>query len=66
MNWEQVEGQWQGLKGKFKEKWGKLTDDDWTTLGGKKDQIAGKLKEHYGVEKENAEAELDRFIAKLN
>ena len=29
MNWDQVEGSWKQLKGKAKEKWGKLTDANW-------------------------------------
>ena len=43
MNKDQVEGKWEQLKGKAKEKWGKLTDDDWKVVEGKRDQIAGKI-----------------------
>lgn len=62
MNWDQVKGQWLQVKGKVKEKWGKLTDDDLTLIGGKKDQLVGKLQERYGFEKEQAETELSSFI----
>ena len=58
MNKEQVEGNWDQLKGKLKETWGKLTDDDIETFKGKKDQFFGKLKEHYGLGKEEAEKEI--------
>jgi uncharacterized protein YjbJ (UPF0337 family) len=61
MNWDQVEGNWKQLKGKVKEKWGKLTDDDLTTIGGKKDQLLGKLQELYGYSKEQAEQELKNW-----
>jgi len=54
MNWDQVKGNWKQFEGKVKEKWGKLTDDDLTTIGGKKDQLAGKLQERYGYEKAQA------------
>ena len=37
MNWEQIEGQWQDLKGKVRETWAKLTDDDIELIRGKKD-----------------------------
>lgn len=63
MNWNQVEGQWNQLKGEVKAKWGKLTDDDLTTIGGKKDQLVGKLQQHYGLIKDDAEKQLDAWIA---
>ena len=65
MNWDQIEGNWKKLKGKVKEKWGELTDDDLTTLSGKKDQLAGKLQERYGYEKTQVEKELDEFAREL-
>jgi uncharacterized protein YjbJ (UPF0337 family) len=58
MNWDQMEGNWKEFKGKIKEKWGKLTDDDLTAIGGKKDQLLGKLQQRYGYSKEEAEREL--------
>jgi len=48
-----------------KEKWGKVTDDDLTTIAGKRDQFAGKLQERYGYAKEQAERELDDFARAL-
>ena len=62
MNWDQVEGQWKSLKGVVREKWGKLTDDDFELIAGKKDRLLGKLQEHYGYQKESAEKEMDHFI----
>jgi uncharacterized protein YjbJ (UPF0337 family) len=61
MNWEQVEGNWKQFSGKLKEKWGKLTDDDLTLIGGKKDQLVGRIQERYGIKKEEAEKQLDEF-----
>ena len=43
MNWDQISGDWKLFKGKVKEKWGKLTDDELTTIIGKRDQLAGLL-----------------------
>jgi uncharacterized protein YjbJ (UPF0337 family) len=54
-------GQWQQLKGKIKEAYGKLTDDDIALFNGKKDQFFGKLKEHYGLEKDAAEAKIAKM-----
>ena len=41
MNWDQISGGWKQFKGKAKEKWGKLTDDDLDILEGKRDQLIG-------------------------
>ena len=58
MNKDQTEGNWKQFKGKVKEKWGKLTDDDLTVVEGKRDQLVGKIQERYGYKKEEAEKEL--------
>ena len=54
MNWDQIEGQWKQMKGAVKEKWGKLTDDDLDKIAGKRDRLAGRLQECYGLHKEIA------------
>jgi uncharacterized protein YjbJ (UPF0337 family) len=61
MNWDQIQGNWKQMTGQIKEKWGKLTDDDLTTIAGKRDQLAGLLQQKYGYAKELAETELDKF-----
>lgn len=65
MNWDQIAGDWKQLKGKVKEKWGKLTDDDLTTIAGKREHLAGVLQERYGYAKDQAEKELNEFSDKL-
>ena len=59
MNWDTIEGNWKQLKGSAKEKWAKLTDSDWDYVGGKKDQLVGKIQEHYGITRDEADAEAD-------
>lgn len=58
MNKEQIDGKVTRLQGKIKETWGKLTDNDIALYSGKRDQFFGKLKEHYGLAKEDAEKKL--------
>jgi uncharacterized protein YjbJ (UPF0337 family) len=48
MDWNRVEGSWKQTRGKIKEKWGRLTDDDLTQINGKRDQFEGKLQERTG------------------
>lgn len=59
MNWDQIEGNWKQFKGTAREKWGKLTDNDWEVAAGKKDQLVGRIQERYGYSKDQAERELD-------
>lgn len=66
MNWDQVEGKWEQVKGQVREQWGKLTDNDLTTIKGKRQQLVGKLKERYGYETEQAEREVESFLSKCN
>jgi uncharacterized protein YjbJ (UPF0337 family) len=66
MNWDVLKGQWKQMTGKLKAKWGKLTDDDLTLIGGKKDELVGKLQERYGYNKDQAEKEADDFLASMD
>ena len=59
MNKDIIEGNWAQLKGKVKEQWGKLTDDDLDVIAGKKDQLLGKIQERQGITKNEAEKQLN-------
>jgi uncharacterized protein YjbJ (UPF0337 family) len=61
MNWNIVEGNWQQLKGKIKEQWGELTDDQLDVIAGKRDQLLGRIQEAYGVSQEEAERQVRAF-----
>jgi uncharacterized protein YjbJ (UPF0337 family) len=65
MNWEQIEGKWDRMRGKVKEQWGKLTDDQLDVIAGKRDQLIGALKEQYGMEKEAAEREINTWLTRI-
>ncbi len=58
MNWDRIQGDWKQLTGRAKEQWGKLTDDDLSVVAGRRDQLAGKIQERYGVAKEDAEKQV--------
>lgn len=64
MNRDQIQGEWKQLKGKVKEQWGKLTDDDMTRIEGNFDQLAGKIQERYGIERAEAERQIDAWATK--
>jgi len=66
MNWDQIEGNWKQFKGRVKEKWAKFTDDDLDKIEGRRDRLAGKLQEKYGIAKEEAEKQLKEFEEKIS
>lgn len=61
MNWDRIEGQWKQMKGSVKERWGKLTEDDLNVIGGKKDQLVGRVQERYGIAKDEAQTQVDEW-----
>ena len=65
MNWDRVEGNWRQFTGKVKEKWGKLTEDDITTIDGKHDQLVGRIQERYGIAKDEAKKQVDTWVGGL-
>ncbi|PXW97014.1 uncharacterized protein YjbJ (UPF0337 family) [Sphaerotilus hippei] len=66
MNWDRIEGHWKQLKGRMVEQWGKLTDDDLDIVAGKRDQLAGKIQDRYGIAREEAEKQVDSWQAKAD
>jgi uncharacterized protein YjbJ (UPF0337 family) len=63
MNWDRIEGSWKQLKGKAKVQWGKITDDQLDVIAGKRDQLIGRVQEHYGIAKDEAERQVDLFAS---
>jgi uncharacterized protein YjbJ (UPF0337 family) len=61
MNWDRIEGNWKQFTGKAREQWGKLTDNDWSIVAGKKDQLVGKIQERYGIRRDEAEKQADEW-----
>jgi len=61
MNWDRIEGNWKQFTGKAREKWGKLTDNDWQMIAGKKDQLVGRIQERYGISKDEAMKQTDEW-----
>ena len=57
-------GQWKQVRGKAKQTWGKLTDNDLDRITGRFDELAGLVQERYGYSREQAEKEVTHFIEK--
>jgi uncharacterized protein YjbJ (UPF0337 family) len=58
MSWDRISGNWAQWKGRVQERWGKLTDDHLDVVAGRRDQLAGRIQEVYGLSKEEAERQL--------
>ena len=56
MNEDTIKGNWKQFKGNLKEQWGKLTDDDFDVIDGRREQLLGKLQERQGLAREAAES----------
>jgi uncharacterized protein YjbJ (UPF0337 family) len=61
MNWEQAKGKWNQVAGAVKKQWGKLTDDDLAIIAGQREHLIGKLRERYGIAKEEAQKQVDAW-----
>jgi len=62
MNQDTLKGQWMQLKGKARQQWGKLTDDDLDQIQGNTEMLAGKIQERYGKTREEVGKELDSWV----
>ena len=62
MDSDRFEGKWKQIKGKAREEWGKLTDDDVDQVEGNREQLEGKLQERYGKAKDDVRKEVDAWL----
>jgi uncharacterized protein YjbJ (UPF0337 family) len=58
MNWDRIAGNWKQVVGKAKTQWGKLTDDDLDVVAGRREQLAGRIQERYGITKDEVEKQI--------
>ena len=65
MNWEQIKGNWMQFRGSAKQRWADLTEDDLAKIDGKRDELAGRIVERYGVARDEAERQIDAWIKQI-
>ena len=63
MNRDWLEGNWKQARGKVRERWGKLTDDELDVIAGRRDQLIGRIQELYGKTRDQVEHDLDEMFA---
>lgn len=64
-NWDGISGKWKQYTGEVKKQWGRLTDDEVMEINGNRDILAGKLQEKYGIAKEQANRQIDKWADQL-
>lgn len=62
MNKDIIEGNWNQLKGKVRQQWGDLTDDEIQRMKGSREELGGLIQKKYGYQKERVEKEIDTFL----
>ena len=65
MNWDRIEGNWKQFKGSARSRWGKLTDHQLDAIAGKREALAGKIQEAYGVSKQKVEDQIAKWAKSL-
>jgi len=66
VNTDTLKGQWTQIKGRVREQWGKLTDDDLDRVQGQAEQLIGRVQERYGVAKDEAKRQVDTWMRDLD
>jgi uncharacterized protein YjbJ (UPF0337 family) len=66
MNQDILQGKWKQLKGRVKQRWGELTDDDLDRVEGNYQELIGIVQEKYGRSRAEAEAEVREFMDNLS
>lgn len=58
---DKIIGNWNQIKGKLKQEYGQLTDDDLAYEEGQEDELIGRLQKKLGKSKEEIKSMIDRF-----
>jgi uncharacterized protein YjbJ (UPF0337 family) len=66
MNWDRIEGNWKQVTGRARVQWGKLTSDDFDIIAGRREQLAGKIQERYGIAKDEADKQVSEWVRKAD
>jgi len=62
MNEDTLKGQWRQLRGRVRQQWGELTDDDVAQIKGSAEVLRGKIQERYGRSREQAEQDVAQWL----
>jgi uncharacterized protein YjbJ (UPF0337 family) len=66
MDWDRISGDWEQWKGRIRERWSRLTDDHLDVIAGRRERLAGRIEEVYGLSHEETERQLRNWERNLN
>jgi len=64
MNKNIIQGKWKEVKGKIKQQWGKVTDDEVAKMKGSYEELDGILQKKYGYNQDQTKKEIENFVKK--
>lgn len=64
-SWDQISSRWKRLSRDIKKQWGELTDAEVVQVNGRREILAEKIQEKYGIAQEEAQQQIDEWAAQL-
>lgn len=58
------QGNWKEIKGKLRQQWGNLTEDEVAKMKGSYEELRGVLQKKYGFDQERSDKEIENFVKK--
>jgi len=65
MDWDRISGNWAHWRGRIRERWGRLTNDELDVIAGRREQLVGRIQSAYGIQKVEAERQLRNWQRNL-
>jgi uncharacterized protein YjbJ (UPF0337 family) len=65
MDWDRISGDWESWKARIQERWGRLTEDELDVIAGRREHLAGRIGEVYGISRDEAERQLRNWERNL-
>ena len=65
MNWDTFEGKFKQVEAAIRERWAKISTDDLEIIAGRRERLAGRIQERYGLAKDAAEKQADEWWERI-
>lgn len=65
MSWDRISANWAHWKGRVRERWGRLTDEQLSAVAGRRDHLTTRIQEAYGLTRVEAERQLQNWERNL-
>jgi len=62
MSWDLIEANWKQAVGRVRRRWDKLTDDDLSAVGGRREELSARIQHRYGIASPDADGEIEDWM----